>query len=101
MKREVNIRIADGKAALAKGDWLRQYSQYLQSPEWRAKRDLVLKRDNYVCQACLNALATQVHHKSYEFVDLAGSEPAFDLVAICTPCHDKVEQMKKDRRKSR
>lgn len=83
-----------------RNDWLQEYSAYLQSPEWKAKRDLVLKRDNYICQCCLKNYATQVHHKSYEFVDLAGSEPCFDLVSVCTPCHDRIEEMKKQNKKS-
>lgn len=81
-----------------KDDWFKRYSIYLHSPEWRAKRELVLRRDNYKCQCCLTALATQVHHKSYEFVDLKGSEPCFDLVAVCKPCHDKIEGMKANNR---
>ena len=81
-----------------KKEWFNQYSKYLQSPEWKRKRDLVLKRDNYKCQACLTGLATQVHHKSYEFVDLSGSEPCFDLISVCYPCHCKIEEMKKKNR---
>jgi 5-methylcytosine-specific restriction endonuclease McrA len=81
-------------------EWMRLYTKYLQSPEWKNKRDLVLKRDNYICQCCLNNYATQVHHKSYEFVDLFGSEPCFDLVSVCGPCHDSIERMKKENRKS-
>lgn len=98
IKREANIRACDRKAAKKKTDWMAQYSRYLISPEWRQKRELVLRRDNYLCQCCLSAIATQVHHKSYEFVDLAGNEPAFDLAAVCTPCHEQIETMKKQRR---
>jgi 5-methylcytosine-specific restriction endonuclease McrA len=83
-----------------KREWFNEYSKYLQSPEWKKKRELVLKRDNYKCQACLTGLATQVHHKSYEFVDLSGSEPCFDLVSVCYPCHCKIEEMKKNNRKN-
>jgi 5-methylcytosine-specific restriction endonuclease McrA len=78
-----------------KKKWMAKYNDYLNSPAWKAKRLAVLKRDEYLCQCCLNAYATQVHHKSYQFVDMQGSEPAFDLVAICVPCHEKVEAMKK------
>lgn len=81
--------------ALGKQQWMQQYNEYLNSPAWKAKRLAVLKRDNYLCQCCLNAYATQVHHKSYQFVDLKGNEPAFDLVAVCVPCHEKIEAMKK------
>lgn len=84
------------KSDLKRKDWFDQYNKYLQSPEWREKRDRVLKRDKYMCQCCLNALATQVHHKSYVFVDMSGGEPAFDLVAICTPCHEKIELKKRE-----
>lgn len=86
------------RQALDKQQWMHQYNAYLNSPAWKAKRQLVLKRDNYLCQCCLDAYATQVHHKSYQFVDLKGNEPAFDLVAICVPCHDKIEEMKKQQR---
>lgn len=85
----------EARQQMRKKLWFEQYNRYLKSPEWQEKRTLVLKRDKHLCQACLNAFATQVHHKSYQFVDLTGSEPAFDLVAICTPCHDKIELMKK------
>lgn len=78
-----------------RSNWMKDYNKYLDSSAWREKRALVLKRDGYVCQCCLNSRATQVHHKSYQFVDLKGSEPAFDLVAICSPCHEKIEAMKK------
>lgn len=89
-----------GLRELQRKEWLEtQYRPYLESKEWRQKRDLVLKRDKHLCQCCLESFATQVHHKSYQFVDLKGSEPAFDLVAICTPCHNRIEQMKKNQRK--
>jgi 5-methylcytosine-specific restriction endonuclease McrA len=86
------------KHASGKEQWMQAYNAYLNSPEWKAKRLMVLKRDNYLCQCCLNAYATQVHHKSYQFVDLKGNEPCFDLVAICVPCHEKIEEMKKQQR---
>jgi hypothetical protein len=68
------------------------YSDYLTSPEWKSKRNEVLKRDKYLCQSCLDAFATQVHHKSYRLEDLTGDVPAFDLVAICTPCHENIHK---------
>ncbi len=95
------VKVSDKRAqqqALGKQQWIQQYNAYLNSPAWKEKRLSVLKRDNYLCQCCLDAYATQVHHKSYQFVDLKGNEPAFDLVAICVPCHDKIETMKKQQR---
>lgn len=105
--RQIHGRASEGRNKLynekreqRRDNWLQEYSKYLNSPAWQNKRALVLKRDNYRCQACLENYATQVHHKSYEFVDLAGSEPCYDLVAICTPCHERIEQMKAEKRKA-
>lgn len=64
------------------------YTKYLKSKEWEAKRKLVLKRDNYLCQCCLVNTATQVHHLTYEKV---GKEPAFQLTSVCTDCHKFIE----------
>jgi 5-methylcytosine-specific restriction endonuclease McrA len=83
-----------------KENWFKEYNKYLNSPEWRTKREKVLKRDNYQCQCCLNSYATQVHHKSYEFEDLTGAVPAFDLISVCGPCHDRIEKMKQEKRES-
>lgn len=69
-------------------NWLNeQYTPYLQSSKWIKKRDLVLKRDDYICQACLSNKATQVHHLTYQNVF---DEPLFELISICKPCHDKI-----------
>ncbi|MCY4554379.1 MAG: hypothetical protein OXC79_11970 [Candidatus Poribacteria bacterium] len=64
--------------------WEDQYSRYLQSPTWKAKRQKVMKRANHICEGCLEQKATQVHHLTYERV---GCEMLFDLVAICDRCH--------------
>ena len=46
--------------------WQSDYAAYLASPEWKAKRDKVLKRANYVCEGCGDAKATVVHHLTYK-----------------------------------
>lgn len=57
---------------------------------WRRKRDLVLKRDGYLCQCCLRqeriTQATQVDH----IVGLAegGSDGPDNLQSLCAPCHE-------------
>jgi 5-methylcytosine-specific restriction endonuclease McrA len=65
----------------AKSDF---YKRYMNSPGWKHKRLQTLKRDGYLCQACLKATATEVHHKSYLHFS---HEPLFDLVSVCGPCH--------------
>lgn len=66
-------------------DWRKaQYDIYLASPEWRELRIKVLNRDKHICQGCLVARATEVHHRTY---DRFGHEFAFDLLSLCNPCH--------------
>jgi hypothetical protein len=66
------------------------YSNYLLSDEWIKKRELVLKRDNYLCQCCLNNKAVQVHHTSYTHVF---NEPLFELTSVCINCHEIITNM--------
>ena len=61
-------------------------NEYLKSDEWRLKRYVVLKRDNWRCVYC-GARATQVHHKKYSKRNI-GSEPIKWLVSVCKPCHE-------------
>lgn len=69
------------------------YRDSIKTPEWRRKRLVVLKRDNYQCKCCLNAKATEVHHIVY---DNLGNEAYFELVSVCKPCHEKLHCMTKD-----
>lgn len=59
---------------------------YLMSDEWKRKRYLVLKRDNWQCVYC-GAPATQVHHKRYARKNI-GKEPIEWLVSVCDACHE-------------
>lgn len=63
------------------------YPEYLKSETWKAKREKVLRRDNYICQGCLETKATCVHHLTYERV---GEELMLDLVSLCEQCHDSI-----------
>jgi hypothetical protein len=70
--------------------WWERYNEYLESPEWQRKRELVFARDNRRCQARLDGCsiyATQVHHLSYKH---QFNEPLFELVAICQCCHEQL-----------
>jgi len=62
------------------------YHAYLESPEWRQKRDLVLTRSNGLCEVC-GGLAVLAHHLTYAH---AGNEFLFELVALCKRCHDRI-----------
>ena len=75
--------------------WWQSYNAYLATPLWQQKRQLALKRDAFLCQACRMNKATQVHHLSYDHL---GDEPLFELTSICKPCHDRLTAMDRRRR---
>lgn len=62
------------------------YEQYLQTPEWRAKRDQALERDDYHCRACNGDEKLHVHHRTYE---RRGNEDLNDLTTLCEECHGR------------
>ena len=64
-----------------------QYKKYLKSDDWKRKRYVVLKRDNWTCQEC-GVPATQVHHKKYAKYQI-GKEPIKWLVSLSAECHKK------------
>ena len=63
-------------------------NEYLKSEEWKRKRYVVLKRDNWRCVYC-GAPATQVHHKKYAKRNI-GKEPIEWLVSVCNTCHESM-----------
>lgn len=62
------------------------YNEYLRSPEWKAKRELVIKRCNGVCEECLEAKVDHVHHLTYVRL---GHEKLKDLQGLCKACHQE------------
>lgn len=62
-------------------------NEYLKSDEWKRKRYVVLRRDNWKCVYC-GELATEVHHKRYAKINI-GREPIEWLISICKHCHNK------------
>jgi len=62
-------------------------NEYLKSDEWKRKRYVVLKRDNWRCVYC-GGPATQVHHKRYLRKNI-GKEPIEWLVSVCKTCHER------------
>jgi hypothetical protein len=71
-----------------------EYRAYINSPDWRQRRNKFLDRSNGFCQSCkisrwlavlLYDQDFHVHHKSYENV---GREKHQDLEALCKRCHE-------------
>lgn len=81
-------------------EWDDAYRRYIGSPQWRKKREAVLKRAGGCCESC-NEFKPRldVHHKTYENF---GDEPLTDLQAVCPHCHEvadkdrKAEQQRKN-----
>lgn len=68
-----------------------KYYLYLISPEWHAKRELINKRDNNICQKCFVKPSEDVHHLTYENL---GNEKLIDLLSICRECHMEIHGIK-------
>ena len=62
-----------------------EYLEYLDSSEWRAKRELALERAGHRCQVCNLATRLDVHHRTYENL---GVEDVGDLTVLCRECHE-------------
>lgn len=60
------------------------YQDYLRSPRWRKKAEAILKRAGGTCEGCLSRPAEEVHHTTYAHIY---NEFAFELLALCAPCH--------------
>lgn len=79
-------------------EWFAAADTYYSSPGWRAKRAAVLKRDNGLCQARLlgcRTVANQAHHLTYDHWQ---DEPLFDLIAVCSVCHEHITESDRIRR---
>nr|WP_319997596.1 hypothetical protein [uncultured Draconibacterium sp.] len=68
-----------------------KYCEYLNSQEWKDKRDLALKRDNFKCQKCKIKVADDVHHLTYENL---GNEKLSELLSVCRECHIEIHKKK-------
>jgi len=65
------------------------YQEYLQSENWRKKRQMVLARARGICEGCGLNQPYEAHHLTYA---RCGDEMLFDLVALCSSCHRKLHQ---------
>lgn len=67
------------------------YHEYLQSDDWKHKRDRRVAADGE-CQICGRPFDLEVHHKTYANVPYENAE---DLITLCRSCHAKVEKQKR------
>ncbi len=62
------------------------YQKYLQSDEWKEKRDAALEYAHYRCQLCNSGKCLNVHHNTYENLP---KEVPRDLIVLCEDCHKR------------
>lgn len=100
-KRNAQRHVIEQKHVLLQSghdaEWWRQYNEYLLSPEWRSRRERVMRRAGGVCEGCGINQAAQVHHLTYEHVF---NEFLWELVAICEPCHKRAHADDEDEAKA-
>ena len=70
--------------ARRRDEWWAEYNAYLQSDKWKVIRRKVLERCRRVCEGCMAAWATQIHHTTYAHL---GDEFLFELLGLCDACH--------------
>lgn len=69
------------------------YLQLLQRPEWKIKRNAILRRDSFRCRNCQGTNGLQVHHRQYHRFKATGmfKQPwNYDnrlLITLCRECH--------------
>lgn len=92
--RQMELELARKQQA-ERGKFTESYIAYLNSPEWKSKRQLVIKRCNNVCEGCGQAEVQEVHHLTYAHLT---NEFLFELVGLYKPCHERIEQSKSEAR---
>lgn len=71
------------------------YSGLLKDPRWKAKREVVLKRDRKKCRVCGVETGLQVHHKQYHYSRMLDKMldpweyPVRFLITLCKSCHER------------
>lgn len=69
-----------------------EYLRYIQSDEWKRKREARLRLDNYRCAMCFRGIEDGVmlecHHISYE--RLGNELIGHDLVTLCKEDHERM-----------
>ena len=62
------------------------YLEYIQSDEWRLKREWALLFWSRRCVICYSPDFIEVHHRTYERL---GHEWLTDLIVLCRSCHER------------
>jgi 5-methylcytosine-specific restriction endonuclease McrA len=67
---------------------MRQHKNYelamMDSLDWDTTREKVLRRDGYLCRACLGNIATEIHRNEEP------DDALYNWVSVCPDCHKKI-----------
>ena len=74
------------------------YDDYMRSSEWSRRRTQILLRAGYRCEFCNSLGPLEVHHLTYEHL---GDERSWELRALCKPCHNEVDRLRRRPRSRR
>lgn len=70
-----------------------EYTAYILSPKWKARRVQAIARAGGCCEMCGDCDAPlDVHHLTYRHFK---HESLDELKAVCRSCHQKIHQNKK------
>jgi 5-methylcytosine-specific restriction endonuclease McrA len=69
------------------------YHEYIQSPQWAAKREKVFRIHGRKCCVCGSTNDLRVHHKTYK--RLYRENPRDDLEVRCEGCHANEHELDK------
>ncbi len=95
-KRHLLLELARKQHA-ERGEFTKSYTAYLASPEWAAKRALVLKKCGGVCEGCGVKPATEVHHHHYTHLF---DEFLFELAGLCHGCHERITKERREHKEA-
>ena len=67
---------------------------FYKKKKWEKKRNIILKRDDYLCQECKKygraEPATTVHHIIPIDVDMTKALDSNNLISLCNKCHNEM-----------
>lgn len=72
-------------------EWLDEHRAYLRTEAWAKLRRKVLIRAKGLCEGCMEAPASEVHHTTYAHWR---AELLFELVALCRDCHERAHEQR-------
>lgn len=68
------------------------WRKQLLTPQWRAFRQIILRRDSHKCQCCGANKAKEVHHVAYDSSRTlkAWEYPENFCISVCPKCHLRI-----------